>query len=115
MSKTFTKNIPVNEILHLGDRLEYKEGQVISITIAQNERLSITLFALPKGEEISTHVTVGDAIVQILDGEAHIVVGDVEHTVKAGETLIMPSEVPHSLDDNECIPWIIRGAFWHME
>ena len=92
MSKTFTKNIPVNEILHLGDRLEYKEGQVISITIAQNERLSITLFALPKGEEISTHVTVGDAIVQILDGEAHIVVG---------ETLIMPSEVPHSLDARE--------------
>ena len=72
MSKTFTKNIPVNEILHLGEHLEYKEGQVISITIAQNERLSITLFALPKGEEISTHVTVGDAIVQILDGEAHI-------------------------------------------
>ena len=59
MSKTFTKNIPVNEILHLGEHLEYKEGQVISITIAQNERLSITLFALPKGEEISTHVTVG--------------------------------------------------------
>ena len=52
MSKTFTKNIPVNEILHLGEHLEYKEGQVISITIAQNERLSITLFALPKGEEI---------------------------------------------------------------
>ena len=46
MSKTFTKNIPVNEILHLGEHLEYKEGQVISITIAQNERLSITLFAL---------------------------------------------------------------------
>ena len=100
MSKTFTKNIPVNEILHLGERLEYKEGQVISITIAQNERLSITLFALPKGEEISTHVTVGDAV-QILDGEAHIVVGDVEHNVKAGETLIMPSEVPHSLDARE--------------
>ena len=94
MSKTFTKNIPVNEILHLDDRLEYKEGQVISITIAQNERLSITLFALPKGEEISTHVTVGDAIVQILDGEA-------EHNVKAGETLIMPSEVPHSLNARE--------------
>ena len=37
MSKTFTKNIPVNEILHLGEHLEYKEGQVISITIAQND------------------------------------------------------------------------------
>ena len=107
MSKTFTKNIPVNEILHLGERLEYKEGQVISITIAQNERLSITLFALPKDEEISTHVTVGDAIVQILDGEAHIVVGDVEHTVKAGETLIMPSEVPHSLDARESFKMLL--------
>ena len=53
MSKTFTKNIPVNEILHLGEHLEYKEGQVISITIAQNERLSITLFALPKGDRKS--------------------------------------------------------------
>ena len=100
MSKTFTKNIPVNEILHLGEHLEYKEGQVISITIAQNERLSITLFALPKGEEISTHVTVGDAIVQILDGE-------VEHTVKAGETLIMPSEVPHSLDARESFKMLL--------
>ncbi|MDU2117537.1 MAG: cupin domain-containing protein [Veillonella sp.] len=85
MSKTFTKNIPVNEILHLGEHLEYKEGQVISITIAQNERLSITLFALPKGEEISTHVTVG----------------------KAGETLIMPSEVPHSLDARESFKMLL--------
>ena len=91
MNKTFTKNIPVNEILHLGEHLEYKEGQVISITIAQNERLSITLFALPKGEEISTHVTVGDAIVQILDGE----------------TLIMPSEVPHSLDARESFKMLL--------
>ena len=89
MSKTFTKNIPVNEILHLGEHLEYKEGQVISITIAQNERLSITLFALPKGEEISTHVTVGDAIVQILDGEAHIVVGEVPHSLDARESFKM--------------------------
>ena len=101
MSKTFTKNIPVNEILHLGERLEYKEGQVISITIAQNERLSITLFALPKGEEISTHVTVGDAIVQILDGEDTSLLVMWKHNVKAGETLIMPSEVPHSLDARE--------------
>ena len=51
MSKTFTKNIPVNEILHLGHRLEYKEGQVISITIAQNERLSITLFAYQRAKK----------------------------------------------------------------
>lgn len=97
MKTQFTKNIPRNEVLRLADRVDYKEGQVISITIAQNDCLSVTLFALPQGEEISTHVTVGDAIVQILDGEAHIVVGDIEHTVTAGETLVMPSEVPHSL------------------
>ena len=80
---------------------------MISKTIAQNERLSITLFALPKGEEISTQVTVSDAIVQILDGEAHIVVGDTEHNVKTGETLIMPSEVPHSLDARESFKMLL--------
>lgn len=101
MAQAFTKNIAVNEVLNLADRVQYNPGQVISITMAQNERLSITLFALPKGEEISTHVTIGDAIVQILDGEAHIVVGETEHIVKAGETLVMPSEMPHSLDARE--------------
>ena len=54
-----------------------------------------------RAKKSQPHVTVGDAIVQILDGEAHIVIGDVEHNVKAGETLIMPSEVPHSLDARE--------------
>lgn len=92
------KNIEFSKAIALADILEYKPGQVISITLAQNEALSITLFALPKGEEISTHITSGDAFVYILDGTADITIGGETQPVKEGETIVMPSDVPHSLN-----------------
>lgn len=92
------KNIEFGKAIALADILEYKPGQVISITLAQNEAISITLFALPMGEEISTHITSGDAFVYILDGTADITIGGETQSVKEGETIVMPSDVPHSLN-----------------
>ncbi|MCL5290531.1 MAG: cupin domain-containing protein, partial [Firmicutes bacterium] len=54
--------------------------------------------ALEQGEGISTHTTAGDAMVQVLDGEAEITIGEETLTVKAGETVVMPQDVPHSLE-----------------
>lgn len=95
------KNIEFSKALALAELVEYKPGQVISITLAQNEALSITLFALPKGEEISTHITSGDAFVYMLDGAADITIGGEVHKVTAGQVIVMPSDVPHSLDAAE--------------
>lgn len=92
------KNIEFSKILNLKDLISYQEGQVISRTIAQIPFANITLFSLDKGEGISTHVTAGDAMVQILDGAAEITIGDEVFNVKAGETIIMPSNVPHGLE-----------------
>ncbi len=91
------KNIEFSKALVLKDLLDYKPGQVISLTIAQNSALSLTLFALPKDEEISTHITDGDALVQVLDGVAQITIGDESFEVKEGESIVMPSNIPHSL------------------
>jgi quercetin dioxygenase-like cupin family protein len=52
------------------DLVDYEEGRVVSRTFAQNPTLSITLFAFDKGEGVSTHTAPGDAMLQILDGEA---------------------------------------------
>ena len=49
------KNISQSEVLVLKEQVTYQNGQVVSKTLAQNEALSITLFAFDKGEEISTH------------------------------------------------------------
>ena len=95
------KNIEFSKVLKLNDLISYQEGQVISRTIAQTQSANITLFSLDEGEGISTHVTSGDAMVQILDGTAEITIGDNIFTVKAGETIIMPSDIPHGLEARE--------------
>lgn len=95
------KNIEFSAALNLKELVGYQEGQVISRTLAQLPWVNITLFALYKGEGISTHTTSGDAMVQILDGEAEITIGDKVLTVKSGETVIMPSDVPHALEARE--------------
>lgn len=95
------KNIDFSKVLDIKDLISYQEGQVISRTLAQIPSANITLFSLDKGEGISTHVTSGDAMVQVLDGAAQITIGDNTFTVKAGETIIMPSDVPHGLEARE--------------
>lgn len=92
------KNIEFSKVVNLKELVSYQEGQVISRTIAQIPSVNVTLFSLDKGEGISTHVTPGDAMVQILDGEAEITIGGNTFTVKEGETIIMPSNVPHGLE-----------------
>ncbi|CAB1250781.1 cupin domain-containing protein [Clostridium sp. WLY-B-L2] len=95
------KNVEFSKVLNLNDLISYQEGQVISRTIAQISSVNITLFSLDKGEGISTHVTSGDAMVQILDGAAEITIGDNVFNVEAGETIIMPSDIPHGLEARE--------------
>lgn len=92
------KNIEFSQALNLKELIAYQQGQVVSMTVAQIPAVSITLFSLDAGEGISTHTTAGDAMVQILDGEAEITIGDKTLTVKEGETVIMPSDIPHSLE-----------------
>lgn len=92
------KNIPKNEVLELAALVDYRPGQVVSRTIAQRDGLSITLFALPAGEGLSTHSAPGDAMVQVLDGEAEITIGDEPFTVAAGQTIVMPADVPHGVE-----------------
>lgn len=95
------KNIEFSKALKLGELVSYQEGQVVSRTITQLPRVNITLFALYKGEGISTHTTSGDAMVQILEGQAQITIGKEVLDVREGETVIMPADIPHALEARE--------------
>ena len=46
------KNINKSEVLILKNQVSYQEGQVVSKTLAQNDAVSVTLFAFDKGEDI---------------------------------------------------------------
>ncbi len=101
MDDHLIKNMPFAQALDLAGLVEYKEGQVVSRTFAQNPHLSFTLFAFEKGEGISAHTVTADAMVLILDGTASITIGGEKISARAGQAVAMPEGVPHSLKAEE--------------
>ena len=91
------KNINKAKVMVLKDQVSYQEGQIVSKTLVQNDKVSMTIFSFDKGEEISSHSAGGDAMVTILDGKGKFTVGGVEYVLEKGETLIMPKGIPHAV------------------
>ena len=87
------------------------EAQVVSRTLAQNPYVSVTLFAFAEGEEISTHDSAGDAMVQVLEGTGRFTVGGEEHLVHAGEALVMPAGIPHAVFAPEAFKMLLTVVF----
>lgn len=84
-------------VLALPDLVSCLPGQISSVTLSTNEWVRITLFAFSQGESLSTHSAGGDALVQVLKGQARIVIGGREYRPAAGESIVMPAKVPHSV------------------
>jgi quercetin dioxygenase-like cupin family protein len=97
-SRPMIKNMPKAEALDLCSLVDYKPGQVISRTLAQNKHLNLTVFAFAKGEGLSTHHSTGDAMVQVLDGVGILTIDGQPHTVSSGQTIVLPANVPHAVD-----------------
>lgn len=95
------KNIEKQVRLQLKDLVEYQDGQIVSRTLVQNDRVSMTLFSFDQGEEISTHAAGGDAMVTVLEGTGRFTVGGKVYLLRAGETLIMPKNIPHAVYGEE--------------
>ena len=95
------KNIENQTKLQLKNQIDYQPGQVVSKTLVQNDKVSMTLFSFDKGEEISTHAAGGDAMVTVLEGAGRFTVGDEVFTLNEGETLIMPKDIPHAVYGEE--------------
>ena len=95
------KNIEKQTKLQLKDQIEYQAGQVVSKTLVQNDKVSMTIFSFDKGEEISTHAAGGDAMVTVLEGTGRFTVGDEVFSLNEGETLIMPKDIPHAVYGEE--------------
>ena len=54
MEYPYIKNITHEKVQTLTSLVNAEDGQIVSKTLAQNEAVSVTLFAFAKGEEIST-------------------------------------------------------------
>lgn len=92
------KNIPFSEAVSLAGLVNVEPGKIISRTFVQRPEVSITLFSFAAGEGVSTHSAPGDAVVQILDGEARITIGGTALTARTGDVVVMPANIPHAVD-----------------
>ena len=95
--KALIKNIPFSEAVNITELVDYEEGRVVSRTLTCKSNINITLFACDKEEEISAHTSPGDAMIQILDGEALINIDGKKIAAVTGEVVVMPANVPHSV------------------
>lgn len=111
MSEKLLKNIPFAQPVDFASQADYQEGQVISRTLSQGPNLSLTLFAFDKDEEISSHASSGDALVQILDGQARITIGDQQFQLKKGEAIVMPANIQHALFAVERFKMLLTVVF----
>lgn len=107
----YIKNIEKEKIIKLANEVDFKEGQVISKTLAQNKHVSLTVFAFSKGEEISTHASSGDAMVTILEGVGRLSINGKEYLLKKDETIIMPAEMPHAVYAEENFKMLLTVVF----
>ena len=108
---TGIKNINKAEVMALKDQVEYHDGQVVSKTLAQNEHVSVTLFSFDKGEEISTHVSGGDAFVTCLDGVGKVTIDGEEYILKEGDSIVMPAKHPHAVYGQEQFKMLLVVIF----
>ena len=107
----YIKNIEHEKVVDLAGEVQYMPGQVVSKTLAQNEAVSVTLFAFAKGEEISTHDSTGDAMVHVIDGVGQFTVDGAEHICKAGDVLVMPAKKPHAVFAKEDFKMLLTVVF----
>ncbi len=107
MSKSFISHMPMAEVFHMAEQIDYEENKVASITLVKRSDLIVTLFSLYKDEEIGGHSSTGDAMVQILDGVAEITIGEETFTVNKGECIIMPANIRHALKAKESFKMLL--------
>ena len=105
------KNIQPEQVLSLAGQVTAQPGQIVSRTLAQTPAVRLTLFAFAKGEEISTHESRGDALVQVLEGVGRFTVDGVDYMCRAGESLVMPAQKPHAVYGEEDFKMLLTVVF----
>ena len=107
----YIKNIEQDTVLSLAGQVEAQPGQIVSRTLAQNRAVSVTLFAFAQGEEISTHDSIGDAMVTVLEGTGRFTMDGKVHLLTQGQSLVMPARGPHAVCGEERFKMLLTVVF----
>lgn len=93
----YIKNFEHNRIVKLEDQIQFEKGRIVSKALVQRNDMTLTLFAFDQKEGLSTHASSGDAMVNVLKGQAEVVIDGVKHEIGEGQTIVMPANIPHAV------------------
>ena len=83
---------------NLSEMVEYSNDSIVSKTILDKPKGTITLFAFDQGQKLSEHTSPYDAVIQVIEGKAALTIGGEEQRVCGGQIIVMPANVPHAVD-----------------
>ncbi len=73
------------------------QGGILSRTLYDDERLTLTIFAFDAGQELTEHASARAAVIEVLEGEAEIVLDGETQVARAGTWIAMPPGMRHAL------------------
>ncbi len=85
------------KVLNLTEQIPLDDDQVNSRTLVQRDDLSMTLFSVATDQEIGGHSAQGNAMVNILSGEAEITIEGTIYHLTAGQSIVIPKDARHAL------------------
>lgn len=89
--------VTAGQSIKLVDLADYQESSVVSRTVIDKEKGTVTFFAFDEGQGLSEHTAPFDALLYLLEGEAEVVISGKTLNCKEGDMVIMPANEPHAL------------------
>ena len=87
----------VGQAARLIDLADYQADSVVSRTIIDKKKGTVTFFAFDEGQRLSEHTVPFDALLYLVEGEAEIVISGKPIRLKGGEMVIMLANQPHAV------------------
>jgi quercetin dioxygenase-like cupin family protein len=77
--------------------IDYQDGSIVSRTLVDSERGTITMFAFDVNQGLSEHTAPFDALVYLLEGQAVVTISGKDIALRKGDLIIMPAHEPHAV------------------
>ena len=90
-------NTEHSKVLKLMEMVNYQDGTIVSKTLINKNKGTVTLFAFDKDQALSEHTAPFDALLQVIEGNVEVKISGEENHLKTGEMILMPANVPHAV------------------
>ncbi|WP_071026756.1 cupin domain-containing protein [Peptoniphilus raoultii] len=91
------KNLDEGKIIDIKSFLDYKEGEITNLELANNDGLKLIMMAFDKETGLKPHAAPGDTLLLALEGKAKILVGDNEFIISEGEEIVLIMGIIHNV------------------